>query len=160
MFICFGIMCRSVIQFDMKKLSNLWLIFAFSCLLLGGLSSCGSDEPEGKCIDYYIEVEEEFLVNGAVNRTDRYKEHNPITMMKEAIDKVYPEPNTEGNDRAAIVACDEVYDWFYTAYSGNEDHLTCLVHLVKAYKEGGLVRQSERLKTYNIDVNPIEHPEE
>lgn len=138
----------------------MWKIFVLSCLLLGGLSSCGSDEPEGECIDYYIEVEEEFLVNGAVNYTDRYKEHNPITMMKEAIHKVYPNPDINGNDTAVLLACEGVYEWFYTAYNGNGDHLTCLVHLVKAHKEGGLVRQSERIKTYNIDVNPLDIPTE
>lgn len=144
----------------MKKLSRLWLISAFSCLLLGGLSSCGSDEPEGNSIDYYMEVEEEFLVNGSANYTDRYKEHNPKVMMMEAIRRVYPNPDLTGNDVAAIAACDEVYVRFYEMYTGNGDHLTCLMNLVKAYKEGGIVKRTELLKTYNIDVNPIEHPQE
>lgn len=143
----------------MKKVSRLWQFFVISCLLLGGLSSCGSDEPDAKTIDYYLEIEEEFLVNGAVNHTDRYKNHNPITMMKEAIHNVYPTPDNVGNDQAVVQACDEVYARFYEMYSGNDDHLTCLVHLVKVNKEGEIVRQSEYLKTYTIDVNPIETPE-
>lgn len=138
------------------KLSNVWLVLALSCLLLGGLSSCGSDEPEGKSIDYYMEIEEEFLVNGTSNYADRYKEHNPKTMMMEAVRNVYPKPDNVGNDDAVVMACDGVYARFCEMYSGNNDHLTCLMHLVKAHKEGGIVRQSERLKTYSFDVNPIE----
>ena len=65
----------------MKKVFRWCQFLVISCLLFGGLSSCGSDEPEGESIDYYMEVEEEFLVNGATNYTDRYKEHNPRTMM-------------------------------------------------------------------------------
>ena len=140
----------------MKKLSLMLSLLAVALLLLGGMMSCGSDEPEANGIDYYLEIEEEFLVNGAVNNTDRYKEHNPIAMMKEAIKKAYPEVVAEGNDDAVIEACDEVFERFYEMYDGNGDHLTCLVHLKKVNKEGGIVRHSEYLKTYNIDVNPIE----
>lgn len=127
-----------------------------SLVLLGGLTSCGNDEPKGESIDYYIEVEEEFLVNGAVNKTDRYKEHNPKTMMMEAIRKVYSKPDKVGNDAAVVQACDEVYTRFYEMYTGNDDHLTCIFHLIKARKVGDIVRGSELLKTYEFDVNPIE----
>lgn len=143
----------------MKNLSRVWLFFAISCLLLAGLTSCGNDEPDATTIDYYMEIEEDFLVNASSNYADRYKNHNPKEMMKEAIRMAYPTPDMVGNDEAVIQACDEVYARFYEMYSGNGDHLTCLMHLVKVNKEGALVRQSEYLKTYNIDVNPIE-PEE
>jgi hypothetical protein len=140
----------------MKNLLHVWQFMLLSCLLLGGLSSCGSDEPQVESIDYYLEVEEEFLVNGAVNRTDRYKEHNPKTMMMEAIRNVYPKPDNVGKDDAVIQACDQVYTRFYEMYTGNDDHLTALFHLVKAHKVGDIVKRTEYLKTYNIDVNPIE----
>ena len=139
----------------MKKLTRGWQLFVMSCLLLALLPSCGSDEPEGMTVDYYIEIEEVFLVNGSTSRVDRYKESNPITMMREAIRTAYPKLNTVGDDHAVIEACDKVYDSFYEMYSGRtEDHLTALVHLKKVNKEGDLVRQSEYLKTYNINVNP------
>lgn len=140
----------------MKKVFRWCQFLVITCLLFGGLSSCGSDEPEGESIDYYMEVEEEFLVNGATNYTDRYKEHNPRTMMMEAIRNVYPKPDNVGKDEAVVQACDQVYTRFYEMYSGNGDHLTCLFHLVKAYKVGDIVRHSERLKSYTFDVNPIE----
>ena len=126
--------------------------------MLGSLSltSCGSDEPETNGIVYYIEIEEEFLVDGSVNHTDRYKNHNPITMLREAIQNVYPEPNSVGSDEAVIMACDEVYARFYEMYTGKENHLTCVVNLIKGRMESGIIRQSELLKTYNFDVNPIE----
>lgn len=140
----------------MKNLLHVWQFVLLSCLLLGSLSSCGNDEPEVESIDYYLEVEEEFLVNGTTNYTDRYKEHHPRVMMMEAIRSVYPKPDKVGKDDAVVQACDQVCTRFYEMYTGNGDHLTALYHLVRAYKEGDIVRSSQTLKTYNIDVNPIE----
>ena len=137
----------------MKKLSRAGLLLVFSCLLMGWLSSCGSDEPEAMTIGYYMEVEEAFLVNGSSNYSDGYL--NPKTIMLESIRKVYPTPDADGNDQAVIKACDEAYAKFYQDYSGSGDHLTCLLHLIRAKMQGTIVRSSERLKTYNIDVNPI-----
>ena len=137
----------------MKKLSRMWLLLALSCLLLGGLSSCG-DEPDAKTIDYYMEVEEAFLVDGATSHTDRY--YNPKTLMNESIRRVYPTPDDVGNDEAVIQACDETCARFYGMYESKGEHLTCLLHLIKVHKVGDIVRQSEELKAYNIDVNPIE----
>ena len=156
---CFGIPCRSSNYCDMKKLSSMWQMFVLLCMLLGGLSSCGNDEPEADCIVYYIDVEADFRVNGS-DYIDTYKDYNPITMMKAAIAKAYPEPDLNGYDMAVIEACDGVYQWFYSAYSGNGDHLTCLVHLVRAHRVNGIIRQSQEIKTYNIDVNPIEQTTE
>ena len=138
----------------MKKATCLWQIFVISCLLLGGLSSCGSDEPDTKTIDYYLEVEEEFLADGSVSHTDRY--YNPRTLMMESIRRVYPTPDNVGNDDAVVKACDETYDRFYEMYTNKGEHLTCLLHLKKVHKVGDIVRESEELKVYNIDVNPIE----
>lgn len=119
------------------------------------LSSCGKDdEPTSSTIDYYIEVEEQFLVNGAVDHTDRY--YSPVALMKEAIRSVYPEPNATGNDDAVIRACDELQQRYISMYKNKGEHLTCLMHLVRANKNGDIVKQSERLKTYNIDINPPE----
>lgn len=139
----------------MKKLSRVWHVLVMSCLLMAILPSCGSDEPDSMTVDYYLEIEEVFLVNGATSRVDRYKESNPITMMREAIRTAYPKLNTVGDDQAVIEACDKVYDSFNEMYSGKtDDHLTALVHLIRVNKEGEIVRKSEYLKTYNINVNP------
>ena len=119
-------------------------------------TSCGDDEPTAKVIDYYIEVEEEFLINGSKDLPDRY--YSPIDLMREAIRTTYPEPNAQGNDEAVIAACEEVYQAYYRVYGSGqyEDHLTCSMHLVRAQLEGKIVRQSERIRTYVIDVNPAE----
>ena len=119
-------------------------------------TSCGDDEPTAKVIDYYIEVEEEFLINSSSDLIDRY--YNPIDLMKEAIRATYPEPTAQGNDEAVIAACEEVYQTYYRMYGSGqyEDHLTCKFHLVRAQLEGKIVRQSETLRTYVIDVNSAE----
>ena len=136
----------------MKKLSRTGLLIVLSCLLMGALSSCGSDEPEALTVDYYIEVEESFLVNGSSNFPDGYLD--PVTIMRETIRKSYPKADFVGNDEAVIRACDEAYEKFYQDYTSGGDHLTCLMHLIKTRNEGIIVRGSERLKTYKIDVNP------
>ena len=120
------------------------------------LTSCGNDddEPKGPSIQYYLEVEEEFLVNGVVDHTDRY--YSPITLMKEAIHTAYPKPNTTGADETVILACDNLYLRYIEMYTGKAEHLTCLVHLVRASMSGEIVKQSERLKTYNFDITPPE----
>ena len=137
--------------------STLWrLLFV---LLLAAplfiLTACGDDDDEPTTtIDYYLEVEEEFLVDGAVDHTDRY--YSPITLTREALRKAYPEPNAQGDDEAVINACNEVYSRYITMYDGKAEHLTCLYHLVRATKSGDIVKQGERLKTYLIDINPYE----
>lgn len=118
------------------------------------LSSCGDDEPKSMVIDYYVEVEEEFLVDGAVDHTDRY--YNPKTLMTEALRTAYPTPDATGNDIAVIQACDELYQRYCSMYDGKAEHLTCLLHLIKVVKKGDIVQQSEMLRTYMFDINPIE----
>ena len=118
-------------------------------------TSCGKDdEPSGPTIKYYLEVEEEFLVDGSVDHTDRY--YSPITLMKEAIRNAYPNPNANGDDNAVIRACDELYQRYLTMYDNKAEHLTCLVHLIRATMDGDIVKQSIPLKTYNFDINPPE----
>jgi len=129
------------------------------CLMLlataTAFTSCGDDEPSGTSIDYYLEVEEEFLVDGATDHTDRY--HSPITLMKEVIRNAYPKASATGDDDAVIRACDELQLRYIGMYEGKtEEHLTCLMHLVRATKSGDIVKQSERLKSYNFDINPPE----
>ena len=83
----------------MKHHLKQWRGLLFSLLLVGAMSSltsCGNDEPSATTIDYYLEVEEEFLVNGSSDLAEHY--YNPIKRMREAIRKVYPVPNAEGND--------------------------------------------------------------
>ena len=143
---------------DMKHFfqlcSVLLLSFAFISTITA-LTSCGNDdEPGGMVIKYYIEVEEEFLVDGSTSHTDRY--YNPVTLLKEAISTAYPKPNTTGDDTAVIMACDELHQRYFNMYNQKGEHLTCLVHLVRATMEGSIVRGSERLKTYLFDINPPE----
>lgn len=140
------------------SLNSIMRQLAFALLLLLPLvafTSCGDDKDEPtSTIDYYLEVEEEFLVDGAVDHTDRY--YSPITLTREALRKAYPEPNAQGDDEAVINACNEVYSRYITMYDGKAEHLTCLYHLVRATKSGDIVKQGERLKTYLIDINPYE----
>ena len=125
-------------------------------LPLSALTSCGDDNDEPTTtIDYYIEVEEEFLVDGTIDHTDRY--YSPITLMKEAIREVYPTPTVNGDDATVIRACDELYLRYLEMYTNRtEEHLTCLIHLVRANKQGSIVKQTERLRTYSFDINPFD----
>lgn len=132
-------------------------IFLCSIMFIAAMlmtTSCGDDEPDEMLINYYIDVEEPFLVNSSDDFTDRY--YNPVKLMKEAIQNTYPTPDAKGNDEAVIAACDAVYERYITMYSGKEDHLTCLSHLTRVKLEGTIVRQSEKLMTYRIDINPTE----
>ena len=134
-----------------------WRGLLFSLLILGAaatFNSCGDDEPSGTVIDYYLDVEEEFLIDGTTSHTDRYE--SPIFRMRDAIRKAYPTPDTNGNDDAVIAACDKEYETYVETYTGYGEHFTCLFHLVRATKRGDRVILNEELKTYTYDVNPIE----
>lgn len=140
----------------MTRLLKTWQGLSLLLLLIatmGTLSSCGDDEPSTMVIDYYLEIEEGFLVDGAVDHTDRY--YSPITLMWEVIHATYPTPTTTGNDEAVIQACDELYQRYQSMYTGKGEHLTCLFHLVKATKRGDIIKQNEYLKTYAFDINPV-----
>lgn len=143
------------------SLSAIWrkpLLALLLILPLAAFTSCGDDKDEPTAtIDYYLEVEEEFLVDGTIDHTDRY--YNPVTLMREAIRKAYPEPNAQGADETVIAACDEVYLRYIGMYNGKAEHLTGLFHLVRATKSGDIVKQGERLKTYAIDINPPAQPD-
>ena len=41
-------------------------------------------------------------------------------------------------------------------HTGKAEHLTCLIHLVRAEMKGDVVKQSDRLKSYAFDINPYE----
>lgn len=123
-------------------------------------TSCGDDDdPKSTVIDYYLDVEEEFLINGSTDHTDRY--YNPVTRMRQAIRTAYPTPDTKGNDEAVIAACDKEYEEYIAMYDGLGEHFTCLFRLVRATKSGEVVKQNEVLKTYVYDINPYEiNPDE
>jgi len=144
----------------MKQLFKPWRLLACSLLLLGAMvafTSCGDDGPSSTVVNYYINVEEEFLINGSTNHTDRY--YNPISRMRAAIHNVYPTPNSDGNDEAVIAACDEEYATYIGMYNGGAEHFTCLCHLVRATMREGVVIQNETLRTFVYDINPVEEPE-
>ena len=132
---------------------TLFLILAIAGVMTA-LTACGNDDEPDMTIGYFIEVEEEFLVNGAQDHTDRY--YSPVTMMKEVISTAYPKPTVNGDDDAVIQACDELYQRYISMYNGKAEHLTCLMHLVRAHLSGSIVKQSERIRTYNFDINPIQ----
>ena len=143
---------------EMRHHHGLWRWLQCALLLAGmmmAFTACGDDdEPKTQGIDYYIEVEEEFLVDGLVDHTDRY--YSPVTMMKETIRNVYPKRTANGADEEVIAACDQLYQRYLTMYTGKAEHLTCLIHLVRAEMKGDVVKQSERLKSYAFDINPYE----
>ena len=140
----------------MKHLSKFWQALPLVVLFVIAaftLTSCGDDdEPKGTVIDYYINVEEEFLVNESNSAPGRY--NNPVTRMREAIRRVYPVPDTKGADMEVLAACEKEQMDYIEMYTGLPDHLTCLFHLVRVVKKGTRVIQSENLKTYVYDINP------
>jgi hypothetical protein len=141
----------------MKRSFKQWRGLLFSLLLVSviiSIASCGSDEPQSNVIDYYLNVEEEFLIDGSTAHTDRY--YSPITRMRDVIRKTYPNPDNKGLDEAVIAACDKEYETYCEMYNGGSEHFTCLFHLVKAHKVDGIVKESETLRTYNYDINPYE----
>jgi hypothetical protein len=144
----------------MKRYFNPWRMMLLSLAFIAAtmtLVSCGDDEPE-TVIDYYVDIEEQFLVNSSSSTTDRYI--SPASRMKEAIHKAYPTPNETGNDAAVIEACDKEYQDYVMMYTGRPEHFTCLLHVMRAKKVGTIVRQSEKLRTYTFDINPSSELEE
>ena len=119
--------------------------------------SCGDDDPEA-VIDYYVDIEEQFLVNASTSTTDRYI--SPVTRMNEAIRKAYPSPNETGNDAAIIEACDKEHQDYLMMYTGRPEHFTCKLRVMRARKIGTIVKQSEDLRTYTYDINPSSEFEE
>ena len=78
-------------------------VFLCSIMVIAAMlmtTSCGDDEPNEMLINYYIDVEEPFLVNSDDDFTDRY--YNPVKLMKEAIQNTYPTPDAKGSDEAVI----------------------------------------------------------
>lgn len=140
----------------MRHSSKLWQALPMVALLVIAaftLTSCGDDdEPQGTVIDYYINVEEEFLIDGVNNASGRFL--NPVTRMREAIRRVYPTPDTKGADMEVLAACEKEQMDYIEMYTGMPEHLTCLFHLVRVVKKGTRVTLSENLKTYVYDINP------
>lgn len=138
--------------------SNAWQLILLAVVFMGAamaLTSCGDDdEPKSTVVDYYLNVEEEFLINGSTDHTDRY--YSPITRMKSAIAKAYPTPDSNGADEAVVAACDKEYVTYLEMYEGGSEHFTCLFHLVKAVKKNGIVIENQTLKTYVYDINPYD----
>lgn len=133
---------------------RLLLLAVLVIMSASALVSCGNDEPSPLVVDYYMNVEEGFLVDGSTDHTDRY--FDPWQRMQDAIRQVYPTPNVDGNDEAVLEACDKEYATFVSLYAGQKEHMTCMMHLMKALKRDGVVKQSEKMMTYIYDINPTE----
>lgn len=146
----------------MKRLTKRFGLLLSIMMMAGALctlTSCGNDEPANGLIDYYLEVEEQFLVNGSTDGTSRYD--NPINLMKEAIQKAYPTKTEQGNDQAVMAACDKAYEDYVNLYEGDlrDENLTALVHLKRVVRRGGIIRESENLKSYQFNINYHEEEE-
>lgn len=141
-----------------KHATRAWQLMLLAVLFIGmgvTFTACGDDdEPKTEVIDYYVSVEEAFLVNGLTDHTDRY--YDPVKRMTEAIRKAYPTPNAKGDDDGVIAACDNERMTYISMYDGGAEHLTCLMHLVRVVKRGDVVRESMTLKTYYYDINAAE----
>lgn len=141
----------------MKHFLKTWQLIAFTVLLAATMlttTSCGDDDdPKSTVVDYYVSVEEQFLINGSTDKTDRYE--NPVTRMRNAIRKAYPEPNINGNDEVVLAACEKEYETYMEMYRGYGDHFTCLFHIVRAIKKGDQVKENVTIQTYVYDINPI-----
>lgn len=139
----------------MKHLFTHWRGLLFSLMVFAAittLSSCGNDEPKSSVIDYYLRIDQVFLVDGSTSHVDRY--YNPIHRMRSAISAAYPEPDANGNDEAVIAACDKEFETYQSLYAGGDEHLTCLFDLVRVTKVNNIVRSNETLKTYQYNINP------
>lgn len=140
-----------------NRFSTVLRMLVLSLLLASPLvmfTSCGDDEPKSMVIDYYLNVEEGFLVNGSMDQTAKY--YNPKNRMYDAIRQAYPTPDAQGNDAAVIAACDREYEEYVGMYTGLGDHITCVFNLVRATKKGDIIKQNETLKTYVYDINSTE----
>ena len=142
----------------MSRQKSAWRLLLLAIIVVSGLgvfTSCGDDDDKTNAIDYYFEVEEQFLVNGSKDRTTMYQ--NPIPLMQDAIKKAYPTPNPQGNDQAVLAACDQAYKDYVSLYEDlNDDNLTALIHLKRAVRINGLIKESVNLKTYHFIINPHE----
>ena len=139
----------------MKRFFKPWHLFAITLVLVGTLftmTSCGNDDdPKSVVVDYYVSVEEQFLINGSSDKTDRYE--NPVTRMRNAIHNVYPTPDATGKDEVVLAACDKEFEAYKQMYLGYDDHFTCLFHIVRAVKLGNEVKENVTLRTYVYDIN-------
>jgi hypothetical protein len=141
--------------YHMKRFFKPWHLFAITLVLVATtlftMTSCGDDEPDATVVDYYVNVEEQFLITGSTDKTDRYE--NPVTRMRNAIHKAYPSPDNKGNDEAVLAACEQEYQTYKQLYLGYADHFTCLFHIVRAVKQGNEVKENVTLLTYVYDIN-------
>lgn len=141
----------------MKHLTKPLRVLLLSLLFVSTVltfNSCGNDEPDADVIDYYVRVDEEFLVDGSTTLVNRF--YSPRDRMREAIRKVYPTPDKNGNDDAVLAACEKEFEDYYAMYEGLPEHFTCLICVVKTHMSGYTVKQSEPLMYYHYDINPPE----
>ena len=117
------------------------------------MTSCGDDEPSEIVIDYYLKVEEAFLVDGSSSGVERF--YNPKDRMMAAIRSVYPTPNSQGADADVFAACEKEYHDYIVMYAGmgNKEHLTCIFDLVRIVKSGSRILESFTLRKYVYDIN-------
>lgn len=139
----------------MRHLFNPQRVLMISLLFLSALfslTSCGDDESKDTVIDYYVNVEAEFLIDGSTIHVNQF--YSPITRMMEAIRRVYPTPNASGNDDAVREACNQEYLAYKEMYEGLPDHITCIFTVMKVNKVGYVVKKSEPFAYYLYDINP------
>lgn len=126
------------------------MMFMLLCLVtVTVFTSCESaDEPE-VAIDYYLTIESRVPLKNTIS--PRANMMGQITTsMKEAIHEAYPVPNLQGDDVAVLVACDEAYSYYRSAYPGGAQCTECVAKLYRARMQGKVVKQSVAIKTYSL----------
>ncbi len=140
----------------MKHTFKPWHLLPLVLLVIGiafTMTSCGDDEPSGTVIDYYLKVEEGFLVDGSAEKAKSFV--SPVDRMREVIRSVYPTPNAQGADEAVLAACEQEYAQYCSTYAGlsGNAQITCIFDLMRVVKKGSQIQQSETLRKFVYAIN-------
>jgi len=138
---------------SINKNRQLWLLALMVTVasLAMTLTACGSDEPDSNNIDYYIRVDNPFMVNNSEELAARYT--SPAEELKAAIRKVYPTPDSEGADEVVMAACSQAQQDYIAMYAGYTGHFTCTLSLLRVRLQNGIIKQNEVLATYEFNIN-------
>lgn len=128
------------------------MMLAIVCLaVLAPMTSCVNDDEPTTSVEYYLQVESRTTVgtvNGISPSTKDDMQGHLTNEMRERIHEVYPVPDPVGADTQVMGACDDVYHRYQD--SGLKSECNCNTILYRVRKEGGIVRQSTKLKTYRF----------
>ena len=126
------------------------------------MTSCSSDGPELK-VGYYLSINSSTGYMASTDDEDQgTMSENPngnvlyttITRMKAALRNAYPTPDTEGADVAVLMACDKIYRAYKGMYGPYEKNTICVVKIMRASLDDGVVVSSRTLTTYSFGALP------